>query len=75
MQTPVLPIAYTRFRYAWKWDGSEVVLQSRCTDEHGDTQPALEALVKARGENWNYHYNAIQSWKVTKEGSVENTLG
>ena len=75
LQTPVLPIAYTRFTYGWKWDGSEVVLQSRCTDEHGDTQPVVEALIKARGENWSYHFNAIQSWKVGKDGNVENALG
>lgn len=74
LQTPVLPIAYTRFRYPWRWDGSEVVLASRCTDEHGDTQPAVEALIKARGENWGYHFNAIQPWKVNADGNVENAL-
>jgi len=72
LQEPVLPLAYTRFRHAWKWDGSEVVLQSRCTDEHGDTQPPVEALLKARGENSTYHFNAIQSWKITADGNVEN---
>jgi sulfane dehydrogenase subunit SoxC len=74
LQSPVLPIAFTRFRFAWKWDGSEVVLQSRCTDEHGDTQPILAELVKARGDHWNYHFNAIQSWKVATDGSVHNAM-
>ncbi len=74
LQSPVLPIAFTRFGFGWKWEGTEAVLQSRCTDEHGDVQPALEDLIKARGDNWGYHYNPIQSWKVTTDGSVQNAL-
>jgi sulfane dehydrogenase subunit SoxC len=74
LQSPVIPIAFTRFRFGWKWDGSEVVLQSRCTDEHGDVQPALADLVKARGDHWSYHFNPIQSWKVAADGSVQNAL-
>ena len=74
LQAPVLPIAFTRFRYGWKWDGGEAILQSRCTDEHGDIQPALADLVKARGDHWSYHFNPIQSWKVSTDGSVQNAL-
>lgn len=74
LQSPVLPIAFTRFRFGWKWDGSETVLQSRCTDEHGDLQPSLADLVKARGDHWSYHFNPIQSWKVAADGSVQNAL-
>ena len=75
LQSPVLPIAFTRFRFGWKWDGREVVLQSRCTDERGDVQPVLDDLVKARGPNWGYHFNAIQSWRVSRDGSVQNAIG
>src|SRR2546427_11901298 len=39
LQTPVLRFAHTRFRFPWRWDGREAVLQSRCTDETGDAQP------------------------------------
>jgi sulfane dehydrogenase subunit SoxC len=74
LQSPVLPIAFTRFRFGWKWDGSETVLQSRCTDEHGDLQPSLTDLVKARGDHWSYHFNPIQSWKISADGSVQNAL-
>ena len=48
------------------------MLQSRCTDETGYVQPALAALVKVRGLNSKFHNNAIQSWKVTADGSVHN---
>jgi sulfane dehydrogenase subunit SoxC len=72
LQSPVLPFAHTRFRLDWQWDGREVVLQSRCTDETGYVQPVLADLVKVRGLNSHYFNNAIQSWKVAADGSVHN---
>jgi sulfane dehydrogenase subunit SoxC len=72
LQEPVLRFAHTRFRFTWRWDGREVVLQSRCTDETGYVQPTLAELVKVRGLNSIYHNNAIQSWKVAADGSVHN---
>jgi sulfane dehydrogenase subunit SoxC len=72
LQGPVLPFAHTRFRLDWRWDGREVVLQSRCTDETGYVQPTLAALVRVRGVNSHYFNNAIQSWKVAADGSVHN---
>lgn len=74
LQSPVLPICFTRFRLGWKWDGRETVLQSRCTDDRGDVQPTLADLVKARGKNWGYHFNAIQPWKISPDGQVQNAL-
>ena len=47
-------------------------LQSRCTDDTGYVQPANEALIAARGMNSDYHNNAIKSWKIGPDGSVEN---
>ncbi len=64
--------AHTRFRFPWRWDGQEAVLQSRCIDETGYVQPTLAALVKVRGPNSTYHNNAIQTWKVAADGSVHN---
>ena len=61
---PVLPIAHTRFRFPWTWNGQEAILQSRATDETGFVQPSREALVDARGTSSIYHYNGIQSWKI-----------
>lgn len=72
LQEPVLPCCHTRFRSNWHWDGNEAIVQSRCTDETGYVQPARSALVAVRGTNSKYHYNAIQSWKVDRDGRVTN---
>jgi sulfane dehydrogenase subunit SoxC len=72
LQEPVLPLAHTRFRLDWRWDAREAVLQSRCTDETGYVQPTLAELVRVRGLNSIFFNNAIQSWKVTADGSVHN---
>ena len=72
LQEPVLPLAYTRFRLDWTWDGSDAVLASRCVDETGYVQPTRDALIAARGVRTGYHNNAIQSWNVAADGTVEN---
>ncbi|HSF32738.1 MAG TPA: sulfite dehydrogenase [Candidatus Tectomicrobia bacterium] len=72
LQEPVLPLAHTRFRLDWRWDGGEAVLQSRCTDETGYVQPTRAALVKVRGLNSRFFNNAIQSWQLAADGSVHN---
>ena len=41
-------------------------------DETGYTQPTHAELVGVRGVNSTYHNNAIQSWKVLADGSVQN---
>lgn len=72
LQEPVLPICHTRFRFPWRWDGQETILQSRCIDETGYVQPTRQELVAVRGTNSYYHYNAIQSWKILRDGTVHN---
>jgi sulfane dehydrogenase subunit SoxC len=72
LQEPVLRLAHTRFRFPWRWDGREAVLQSRCTDDTGYVQPPLAELVRVRGLNSIYFNNAIQSWKVAADGRVHN---
>jgi sulfane dehydrogenase subunit SoxC len=76
LQNPILPICHTRFRLPWRWDGSEAVLQSRCTDDTGYVQPTLGQLIAVRGLNGPlgsvYHLNAIQSWHVASDGKVTN---
>lgn len=72
LQKPVLSHCHTRFRFGWRWNGEKAILQSRCTAESGYIQPTRSALVAARGVNSSYHYNAIQSWKVDRNGWVTN---
>jgi sulfane dehydrogenase subunit SoxC len=75
LQDPVLPKALTRFRAPWQWDGGPAMLQSRATDETGYLQPRHSELVDVRGLNSFYHYNAIQSWRVTPNGAVAVHVG
>ncbi|MGQ0810794.1 MAG: sulfite dehydrogenase, partial [Nitrospiraceae bacterium] len=72
LQEPVLPKCHTRFLFPWRWNGRETILQSRCIDETGYIQPMRQELLKVRGTNSTYHYNAIQSWKVNDDGQVRN---
>ena len=72
LQDPVLPLAHTRFRFDWVWDGSETTLASRCIDETGDVQPTRAALIAVRGTQSSYHNNAIQAWRIRPDGGVEN---
>ncbi|MGH8597275.1 MAG: sulfite dehydrogenase [Gammaproteobacteria bacterium] len=70
LNEPVLPRAFTRFRIPWHWQGEEVILQSRATDDTGAVQPARAALLNARGRHGYFHYNAIVSWAVGADGTV-----
>src|SRR5437016_3116956 len=70
LQEPRLPIAWTRFRLPFRFDGREAVIASRATDESGYVQPTRDALIAVRGVNSGYHYNGIKLWKVKAAGSV-----
>src|SRR5262245_33753620 len=72
LQEPILPRAHTRFHWTWRWDGSEALVASRCTDSTGYTQPAVAELAAIRGTNSFYHNNGIQHWKVAADGRVSN---
>jgi sulfane dehydrogenase subunit SoxC len=74
LQTPVVPLAHTRFRMSWNWDGREALIASRAADDTGYLQPTLTDLVKARGLNSGYHNNAILPWKISATGVVSNGL-
>jgi len=84
LQEPIARKAHTRFRMDWNWDGTEAVLQSRCTDERREVQPSVNELAKIWGVNMDYfqlagtvdmgNFNAIHSWKVNRDGSVRNVL-
>lgn len=72
LQEPVLPKCHTRFRFPWRWNGQETIIQSRCFDETGYQQPTRDELIKVRGTHSSYHYNGIQSWKIGRDGVVRN---
>jgi sulfane dehydrogenase subunit SoxC len=72
LSDPVLPKALTRFRMAWKWDGSPAVLMSRAVDETGAAQISRRAFIAERGVAHRYHYHAIASWSVSAAGEVRN---
>ncbi len=84
IQGPVHSKAHARFTYDWAWDGQEAMLQSRCTDETGDVQPSLAEL----SQHWDIpfadwkkaekpraiHFNAIQPWKVARDGTISDGM-
>ena len=72
LQEPRLPIALTRFRLAWRFDGQDALIASRAIDQTGYVQPTRAALIAARGTNSIYHYNGIKFWSVRSDGTVTN---
>jgi sulfane dehydrogenase subunit SoxC len=74
LQGPILPKAPVRFRTPWQWNGGPVVLQSRATDDTGMVQPSRAQFVADRGLRGNYHYNAIQSWRIDQAGEAINVF-
>ncbi len=51
LQEPRLPMALTRFRLAWRFDGQDTRIASRAIDETGYVQPTRAALIAVRGTN------------------------
>ncbi len=72
LQQPVLPVAVTRFRAPWRWDGGPAVLQSRATDDSGYVQPSRAKLIADRGARGAYHFNGVTSWAVAQSGEVKH---
>jgi len=83
LHDPIARKAHTRFSAPWTWDGTEAVLQSRCTDETGTVQPTILEVAKLWNADVDFllktqqvvgDFNAIQPWKVNRDGSVQNAL-
>ncbi|HEV2197317.1 MAG TPA: sulfite dehydrogenase, partial [Candidatus Acidoferrum sp.] len=70
VQEPVQAKAFARFSLPWNWNGSENTIASRCTDDTGYQQPALEQIVAARGLNATDHYNGIKWWRIRANGEI-----
>lgn len=72
LDEPVMTRCFTRFRMPWHWSGQPAILKSRATDETGYVQPERDVLIKERGRNGYFHYNAIVSWAVDEDGAVSH---
>ena len=64
--------SFKRFVYEFDWNGEEIIVQSRCLDHNGYLQPSRKEFLKKMGSNAKYHFNAITSWKINKDGSVNH---
>src|SRR5439155_22362828 len=62
LQEPRLPIALTRYRLAWRFDGQNTTIASRAVDEPGYVHPTLAAFITASGTDSIYHDNGINAW-------------
>ena len=83
LQDPVARKAHARFVFPWEWNGDEVTILSRSTDERDEVQPNRDEIAKIWHIDMNYyqtstnlvgHFNAIQPWKINRDGSVLNAL-
>jgi sulfane dehydrogenase subunit SoxC len=83
LQGPVHPKAHSRFGLGWDWNGEEAMLQARSTDERGEVQPTAVELANLWNVQLDFfqrtsfivgHFNAIQTWKVARDGSVYNAI-
>jgi len=81
VQGPVYSKAHTRFVYPWNWNGEEVVIASRCTDERGTVQPTTAEAAKLRGMDIAAFKTAVvqrngitQPWKIDRDGRISNAI-
>ena len=70
LQKPVLDKSFTRFRLPWLWDGKTQILQSRCFDDKGLSQPTRDELISRFGVFSSFHFNGIISWKISSNGKI-----
>ncbi len=68
----VLPKAWTRFSYMYKYEGKPLLLSSRARDDAGHIQPSVKQERDAVGVESVYHRNGVHTWEVTAEGKVNN---
>ena len=68
----VLPKAWTRFSYMYKYEGKPLLLQSRSYDDSNNVQPTVNQEKAVVGVEGVYHRNAIMTWAVSDMGEVSN---
>ena len=72
LHDPVMSKSLARFTLPFEWNGQELLVPSRAIDETNYVQPTIHELQKLRGVNSIYHNNSIATWKVNKDGTVDN---
>ncbi|MBD3793395.1 MAG: sulfite dehydrogenase [Campylobacterales bacterium] len=68
----VLPKAWTRFSYMYRYEGKPLLLASRAVDDSGHVQPTIDQETAVVGVEAVYHRNSICTWEVTDKGVVNN---
>lgn len=68
----VLPKAWTRFSFMYRYEGKPLLLGSRARDDAGHIQPSVKQERAVMGVESVYHRNAIHTWEVTAKGEVNN---
>ncbi len=67
----VLPKCWTRWSYIHTYKkGQELLLTSRAMDDNGDIQPTIDQETTVVGVEAVYHRNAVETWKVEKDGKI-----
>ena len=73
LERPLLDRAFTRFAFeTTRAPNVALLVQSRARDGAGRVQPTREALLEARGRNGHYHYNAILTTAIDRDGTVRH---
>jgi len=68
----VLPKAWTRFSFMYKYEGKPLLLSSRARDDGKHIQPTVKHEREVMGVESVYHRNGIHTWEVTAKGEVNN---
>ena len=68
----VLPKAWTRFSYMYRYEGKPLLLASRSYDDSDNVQPTVNQEKKVVGVEGVYHRNAIHTWAISAKGEVNN---
>ena len=69
----VLPKSWTRWSYMHTYKkGQTLILASRAMDDAGYIQPTIDEEVSVMGVESVYHRNAVETWEVTGDGTVNH---
>jgi sulfane dehydrogenase subunit SoxC len=68
----ILPKAWTRFSFMYRYEGKPLLLGSRARDDAGHIQPSVKEERAVMGVESVYHRNATHIWEVTAKGEVNN---